>query len=44
MLALNFRDYEYIQATLLIVGALVVLVNLATDLAYGFFDPRIRRE
>ena len=42
--ALNFRDYEYIQATLLIVGALVVLVNLATDLAYGFFDPRIRRE
>ncbi len=42
--ALNFRDYEYIQATLLIVGALVVLVNLATDLAYGFFDPRIRRD
>ena len=44
VLALNFRDYEYIQATLLIVGGLVVMVNLATDLAYGFFDPRIRRE
>ena len=42
--ALVFRDYEYIQATLLFVGLIVVLVNITTDVAYGLLDPRIRRE
>ena len=41
--ALVFRDYEYIQATLLLVGTMVVIINIATDLAYGFLDPRISR-
>ncbi len=40
--ALVQRDYFVIQAvTLLAVGAFI-LVNLATDIAYGVIDPRIR--
>jgi len=27
---------------MLLFGAGVVLINLAVDLTYGFFDPRIR--
>jgi peptide/nickel transport system permease protein len=42
--ALLFRDYAYIQATLLFFGGIVLLINLATDLSYGFLDPRVRRE
>jgi peptide/nickel transport system permease protein len=42
--ALLFRDYAYIQATLLFFGGIVVLINLITDLSYGLLDPRIRRE
>jgi len=36
------RDYPVIQATTLILGAAVVLMNLITDLAYIALDPRIR--
>ena len=38
------RDYPVISGVLLIFGATVVVVNLLTDLSYGFLDPRIRYE
>jgi len=36
------RDYPVIQGVVLIFSAAYVLVNLAVDLSYMFFDPRIR--
>lgn len=40
--ALVQRDYLVIQAVTLLAVVLSVLVNLATDIAYGVIDPRIR--
>ena len=36
------RDYPVIQGVVLLFSAAYVLVNLAVDLSYMFFDPRIR--
>src|SRR5215472_2925325 len=36
------RDYPVVQGALLIVATTFVLVNLLTDVAYAYFDPRIR--
>lgn len=36
------RDYEVIQAIVLLVAAINVVINLITDLFYGLIDPRIR--
>ncbi len=36
------RDYTVVQATLVIFASLVIMVNLLTDLTYGFLDPRIK--
>jgi peptide/nickel transport system permease protein len=36
------RDYPVIQGVVLVFSAVYVLVNLAVDLSYGLFDPRIR--
>ncbi|MCW5730406.1 MAG: ABC transporter permease [Alphaproteobacteria bacterium] len=36
------RDYPVIQAVILMFSFVYVLINLAIDLAYSFFDPRIR--
>jgi peptide/nickel transport system permease protein len=36
------QDYVVVQATTLIIGSVVLLVNLCVDLCYGWFDPRIR--
>jgi peptide/nickel transport system permease protein len=36
------RDYPIIQGVTLIFSAVYVLVNLAVDLSYALFDPRIR--
>ena len=41
--ALNQRDYTMLQGLMVIYCFLIVLVNLATDLAYGFIDPRVQR-
>jgi peptide/nickel transport system permease protein len=38
----NTRDYPGVQAISLIFAVTVVMVNLATDLAYTFVDPRVR--
>lgn len=40
--AVETRDYPVIMGATLIVGACVILVNLATDLAYAAIDPRIK--
>jgi len=36
------QDFMVVQAVVLLVGMVVVLANLAVDLSYGWFDPRIR--
>ncbi len=37
------RNYPVVQSTVLVIGALFMLVNLATDILYGLIDPRVRR-
>jgi len=36
------RDYSALQSIMVIYAAFVVVVNLLTDLTYGFLDPRIK--
>jgi peptide/nickel transport system permease protein len=36
------HDYPVIQSVLLLSAGVYVLINLAIDLSYGLFDPRIR--
>ena len=38
------RDYPMIQGALLFVTLLVVGINIAMDIAYAWFDPRVRYE
>ena len=40
--AAQTRDYATLQSMVLIIGALVMIINLLTDIAYGWIDPRIR--
>jgi len=40
--AMKQRDYITLQSIMVIFSSLVVFINLITDLAYGFTDPRIR--
>jgi peptide/nickel transport system permease protein len=42
--AILSRDFPTVQGGVLLVAALFVLVNLATDLSYTLLDPRIRYE
>jgi peptide/nickel transport system permease protein len=37
------RNYPVIQSAVLVIGAMFMLVNLATDVLYGAIDPRMRR-
>lgn len=39
--AILARDYPVIQGCLLFIGTVYVLVNLAVDLCYPLFDPRV---
>ena len=36
------RDYPTIQACLLLLTVMFVVINTLTDIAYRFFDPRIK--
>jgi peptide/nickel transport system permease protein len=36
------RDYNAVQACILIFAVMMALINLAVDLIYGLLDPRIR--
>lgn len=38
------RDYEVIQAVVLLISLINVVMCLAVDLLYGFVDPRVRLE
>jgi ABC-type dipeptide/oligopeptide/nickel transport system permease component len=38
------RDYPVVQGSMLLVATTFVFVNLLTDIAYAFFDPKIRYE
>jgi len=39
--AINRRDYPVVQGVVLAFGTFILLVNLLTDLAYTWLDPRI---
>ena len=36
------RDYPVVQTLVMVFALWVVLINLGTDLMYGWLDPRIR--
>ncbi|HEV8530126.1 MAG TPA: ABC transporter permease [Methylomirabilota bacterium] len=40
--AIAERDWMLIQNLVLLYGVIFVLINLAVDISYGWFDPRIR--
>jgi len=40
--AIGWRDYSLLQADVLYIVLAFMIVNLLTDLTYGFIDPRIR--
>jgi peptide/nickel transport system permease protein len=41
---ISFRDFPIVQATTLLGGAMIVVVNLVVDILYAVIDPRIRYE
>jgi peptide/nickel transport system permease protein len=42
--ALRFKDFNGVTAVTLVVGAAYAVVNLLTDILYGYIDPRVRYE
>jgi ABC-type dipeptide/oligopeptide/nickel transport system permease component len=40
--AVRTLDYPVVQASVVVVGAAIALINLATDVVVGWLDPRIR--
>ena len=41
---ITFRDFPIVQATVLLGGVMIVVVNLVVDVLYAVIDPRIRYE
>jgi len=39
---ITFRDFPVVQATVLLAGGMIVIVNLLIDILYATIDPRIR--
>ena len=39
---ITFRDFPVVQATVLLAGGMIVIVNLLIDILYAVIDPRIR--
>jgi peptide/nickel transport system permease protein len=39
-----FRDFPVVQATVILGGAMIIVVNFAIDIMYAVIDPRIRYE
>ena len=39
---ISFRDFPVVQATVILAGAMIVVVNLIVDILYAVIDPRIR--
>ena len=44
MQAINTNDYPLIQGSVLVMAFCVCVINLLTDLVYGFIDPRIKAQ
>src|SRR5437867_4126697 len=42
--ALRYKDFNGVIAVTIVIGAAYALVNLATDILYGYVDPRVRYE
>ncbi len=42
--AIGWRDYSILQASVMFIVVAFLVVNLLTDVIYGFIDPRIRYE
>ena len=42
--AIYARDYAVVQASVLLVSAVYISLNIIVDLLYGFLDPQIRYE
>jgi peptide/nickel transport system permease protein len=40
----TFRDFPVVQATVILGGAMIIVVNLVVDILYAVIDPRIRYE
>lgn len=40
--ALNTRDYSLLQGLMVVFASCVIVVNLLTDLVYGWVDPRVK--
>jgi peptide/nickel transport system permease protein len=40
--AVQFHEYNVVQAVMLLSGVVIVCTNLLVDIAYGWLDPRIR--
>ncbi len=42
--SISRRDYPVVQSGLLMIAAIVMIVNLLVDVAYGLINPRIRHQ
>lgn len=42
LVAVQRRDYPLIQGAMLLIGITFVVINLITDMAYCYLDPRVR--
>jgi peptide/nickel transport system permease protein len=42
--AINTRDFPTIQGTVLVLSFFVCIINLMTDVAYAYVDPRIKSQ
>jgi ABC-type dipeptide/oligopeptide/nickel transport system permease component len=42
LIALDQRDYILLQGLMVVYAAMIVLINLITDLTYGLLDPRLK--
>lgn len=42
MNSINNKDYNAVQGCVVFMSAFVCLMNLLTDIAYGFADPRVK--
>jgi peptide/nickel transport system permease protein len=42
--AISARDLPVVQGVVLFVASVIVAINVAVDILYGFLDPRIRYE
>lgn len=40
--SIQLRDYNVVQACVLVIAAVFVIINLVVDLMYGLLDPRVR--